>query len=71
MATKVVMPQLGGPELAARLAGKQPDLKVLFISGYTSTTTYLHNLGAKNSTFLSKPFPPEALARKVREVLDS
>jgi CheY-like chemotaxis protein len=67
----VVMPQLGGPELANRLAAKRPDLKVLFISGYTNSTTFPHNLGAKNTAFLSKPFPPEALARKVREVLDN
>jgi|GEM_PF-2064792 len=67
----VVMPQLGGLELAERLMVKQPDLKVLLISGYTNSTTLPYDLGSKNRIFLPKPFPPEALVRKVREVLDS
>jgi len=67
----VVMPQLGGPELADRLMVTQPDLKVLFISGYTNSTTLSGNSGETRSSFLSKPFPPEVLVRKVREVLDT
>ena len=69
MITDVVMPNLSGRELAERLATRQPTMRVLFMSGYTDDAIVRHGILA-GMTFLEKPFAPEALARKVREVLD-
>ncbi len=68
--TDVVMPEMSGPELASRLAKRQPDLKVLFMSGYTDDAIVRQGLVAEGGHFLQKPFAPEGLALKVREVLD-
>jgi signal transduction histidine kinase len=66
--TDLVMPQLGGRELARRLRAIYPGLKLLFISGYADTA----DLEAiVHLPYLQKPFSPELLIRKVREVLDS
>ncbi len=66
----VVMPELGGRELAERAATMRPDMKVLFMSGHTQDV--LLREGIKQGTpFLPKPFTTVDLARKVREVLDS
>jgi PAS domain S-box-containing protein len=68
--TDVVMPGFSGRELAKRLTGRYPNLRVLYMSGYT------HNVIAQDGTleegisFLQKPFTPQVLAVKVREVLD-
>lgn len=69
--TDVVMPGLGGAELSKRVWTRRPGTKVLYISGYTEEA--LQELGSlgSNAYFLSKPFPPDALARKVREILGS
>jgi CheY-like chemotaxis protein len=67
--TDVVMPQLGGAALAERLREAHPRLKVLFMSGYTDHTIIRHSLLEPGVAFLQKPFVPEMLARKVREVL--
>lgn len=65
----VVMPQLTGRDLARRLTALRPDLRVLFISGYTNGI--MHNHGVSDAgAVLAKPFSTEALSRKVREVLD-
>ena len=69
--TDVVMPQMGGKELAVRLRAIQPGLKVLFASGYTDDTIYDLGMSELGTGFLQKPFTPGALARKLREVLDS
>ena len=68
--TDVVMPQMGGPELAEQLNLIHPHIKVLFTSGYTGD--YLSQLNTLNAgtEFLAKPYLPDALAIKVREVLD-
>lgn len=68
--TDVVMPQMGGKELAERLRGLQPGLKVLFTSGYVDQIVINEELLASGIAFLEKPFTPSGLTRKVREVLD-
>jgi len=68
--TDVVMPEMDGPELARHLRLKCSDLKVLFMSGYT-TNTSLAQESDKDTTFLQKPFPPRDLVSKVQEILRS
>ena len=73
LVTDVVLPQLGGIELAHRLRAMYPDIKVLFISGYDRNdpdVINLQDLLAFGSEFLEKPFTPNTLAVKIREVLD-
>jgi CheY-like chemotaxis protein len=66
----VVMPQLSGRELGARLAVLQPDLPILYMSGYTGDDVIQRGLLEPGVPFQQKPFTPEGLARKVREMLD-
>ncbi len=68
--TDVVMPQMGGKELADRLRERHPQLKVLFTSGYTEDAIVHHGVLQPGIAFLQKPFRVSALALKVREVLD-
>ncbi|HKQ57008.1 MAG TPA: response regulator [Candidatus Eisenbacteria bacterium] len=70
LVTDVVMPLMSGPELAQRLTMVRPNLPVLFISGYTDRALVHQGLRAANTAFLQKPFTPDVLARKVREILD-
>jgi len=71
MVTDVVMPQLGGAQLAQRLLAKRPLLKVLYVSGYTDGSIESYGVLQQGSAFLQKPFTSELLTRKVRDVLDS
>ena len=70
MITDVVMPQMSGRELADRLYQLHPEMRVLYMSGYTDDAVIRHGLSDTAMFFLQKPFTPSALAIKVREVLD-
>jgi signal transduction histidine kinase len=69
--TDVIMPGMNGFDLADRLAQTRPELKVLFMSGYTENTLTKYNGLTHNANLLTKPFSPTELAYKVRAVLDS
>jgi two-component system cell cycle sensor histidine kinase/response regulator CckA len=68
--TDVVMPKANGPNLAHRLRTLRPDIKVLYMSGYTDDQVLNDEVLARGYAFLPKPFKPDTLARKVREVLE-
>lgn len=69
--TDIVMPGMSGPELAAAVRRLSPGTRVLFISGYSERAFSSHGTLDVDAGFLQKPFMPEALARKVREILDT
>ena len=62
---------MGGRQLAENLKTLSPTIKVLYVSGYTDDAIVRHGLLDQKMAFLQKPFTPDALLRKVREVLDS
>jgi CheY-like chemotaxis protein len=70
LVSDVVMPGLGGGQVADRLTDVRPALKVLFLSGHTHDTAVRRGMLPATAAFLQKPFTSAALARKVREVLD-
>jgi len=69
--TDVVMPKLSGKELAKTLVERRPEMKVLYMSGYTDSAIVNSGILQKEVAFLQKPFTPAALATKVREVLEN
>jgi len=69
--TDVIMPLMGGRMMAEWLKTTYPNLKILFTSGYTDDTITHHGLLEAGIEFLSKPYIPATLIRKVREMLDS
>jgi CheY-like chemotaxis protein len=71
LVTDVVMPGMSGTELTRALAGRRPELKVLFISGYAEDAVAEEGFPAGDAGFLQKPFGPDELAAAVREVLDT
>jgi two-component system, cell cycle sensor histidine kinase and response regulator CckA len=67
--TDVVMPHMNGRELAERLLAEQPGLRVLYTSGYPADTIIRHGIEEARAAFIEKPYVPDELARKVRQVL--
>ena len=67
--TDVVMPQMGGLELSRIIAERRPDTRVLYVSGYSESDMNEQGILAPDADFMEKPFTPQALTRKVREVL--
>jgi len=68
--TDVVMPDVSGRQLADQLLELRPDMKVLFMSGYTDDAIVRHGVLKEGIAYLQKPFTPDTMARKVRAVLD-
>jgi CheY-like chemotaxis protein len=70
MVTDVIMPGMGGAELARQVAARRPETRVLYMSGFTDDSVLLHGILAEGVPFLEKPFTTKRIAGKVREVLD-
>lgn len=69
--TDVVMPEINGRQLAQMLVLKRPEIRVLFMSGYTDDAVLRHGVQNRGEAFIQKPYAPEALLRKIREVLSA
>ena len=69
--TDVVMPEMSGIELAKRLAVMRPEMRVLYMSGYTENAVVYSGILKEGMTYIQKPFSPDDLAKKVRDVLDA
>jgi CheY-like chemotaxis protein len=68
--TDVVMPGMSGREVASYLTAKRPDMRVIYMSGYTNDVIAHHGVLDSGMSFIEKPFSQETLMRKLREVLD-
>jgi CheY-like chemotaxis protein len=70
LVTDVVMPEMSGGQLAEAIRNRFPTCRVLFMSGYNEEMAISHGQPGRNDAFLQKPFTPQVLARKVRDILD-
>jgi CheY-like chemotaxis protein len=70
IATDVVMPEMNGSQLVERVLAARPEIRVLFMSGYTDDEVMRRGVIDGQTAFLQKPFTPDLLAHKIREVLD-
>jgi len=68
--TDIIMPCMGGRELADQVKKTRPDIKILYMSGYTDDAIVRHGMLEKGLSFIQKPFASDSLKKKVREVLD-
>jgi CheY-like chemotaxis protein len=68
--TDVVMPYLGGPELAEQVILLRPGIKVVYLSGYTDKAIVQQGLLREGVAYLEKPFTPQTLVRRLRQVLE-
>ena len=69
LVTDIVMPKMGGRELADKLGQTRGDMRILFMSGYSDSEIFRDGL-PEGAHFLAKPFTIQALSRKIREILD-
>ena len=69
--TDVVMPKMSGPKVAEKVTALRPDIKVLYMSGYTDDSIVHHGVLSEGLPFIQKPFSPLSLRKKIRAVLDS
>ena len=67
--TDVIMPGMSGRDLAMQLGGRRPDLRVVYMSGYTDDAVVRHGMLEPGLAYVEKPFRPQALLRKIREAL--
>lgn len=67
----VIMPQMKGPDLFDWLVKVRPDLRVIYMSGYTGESVPIGEIMGSGAAFLQKPISPDVLARKVRAVLEA
>jgi two-component system cell cycle sensor histidine kinase/response regulator CckA len=68
--TDVVMPRMGGPELVAAISRRRPAVRALFMSGYTDHAVVRDGLMEADVAFIQKPYTPDVLTRKIRDILD-
>jgi signal transduction histidine kinase len=71
LVTDLVMPRMNGPDLARRLARLRPEVKVVYVSGFTPETMLEYGVSSDEAVFLQKPFVLEELASTIREVLET
>ncbi len=69
LVTDVVMPNMSGKQVADAMRSRRPDIKILYLSGYTENTISHHGVLDSSVDFLTKPFSRETLSRKIREIL--